>query len=148
MKLICLDNPFVRIGLHKYTFTTSCEEYPALQRVDATTKVVLSAEGAADDISPEMAGFLRYLTDQKCSTALSDRLEEAVSRAREHAEWRMEDMTWLERDERMREEGRAEEKINTEREKKRADSAEKRADAAEKEIVKLKEQLAKLQNNA
>ena len=39
-----------------------------------------------------------------------------MNEAREHKEWRMEYMTLLERDEMMREEGRAEERENTLRE--------------------------------
>lgn len=41
-----------------------------------------------------------------------------------------------------REDGRAEERINTERERQRADSAEQRANAAEAELEKLRRQLA------
>ena len=43
-------------------------------------------------------------------------------------------MTLLERDERMREEGREEEKKNTLREKERADEAEKQAEEAKKQV--------------
>ena len=42
----------------------------------------------------------------------------------------------------IREEGREEERMNTEREKRRADAAEKRADAAEAKIKVLEDQLS------
>ena len=60
-------------------------------------------------------------------------------------------MTFLEQLEKEREEGRAEERINTERERARADAAENRAVAAESradelamEILELKKQLESL----
>ena len=45
-----------------------------------------------------------------------------------------------------REEGRAEERVNTEREKARADAAENRADALAAENLELKKQLESLKN--
>ena len=59
-------------------------------------------------------------------------------------------MTFLEQLERERiegrEEGRAEERVNTEREKVRADAAENRADALAAENLELKKQLESLKN--
>ena len=71
-------------------------------------------------------------------------LENEVQKARDHIKWRTEYMTFLEQLEKEREEGRAEERINTERERARADAAESRADALEKEILELKKQLESL----
>ena len=82
------------------------------------------------------------------STEITRKLDHLVNEAREHKEWRMEYMTLLERDEMMRDEGRAEgraeERKNTLREKQRADSAEQRAASLEEENAILKEQLAAL----
>ena len=65
-------------------------------------------------------------------------------------QWRTEYMTFLEQLERERiegrEEGRAEERVNTEREKARADAAENRADALAAENLELKKQLESLKN--
>ena len=46
-------------------------------------------------------------------------------------------MTLLERDEMMREEGRAEERVKTEAEARRADAAEERARQLEKQLTEL-----------
>ena len=106
----------------------------------------------------ELQAFLTYLTSGTPETDLTNRLDHKVKEARSHIEWRKEYMTLLERDERMREEGREEEKKNTLREKARADEAEIRAaetkkqaekakkevEEAEKQIALLKEQLSRI----
>ena len=84
-----------------------------------------------------MQAFLSYLTSGTPETDLTKRLDHHVQEARSHIVWRKEYMTLLERDERMREEGREEERKNTLREKARADEA-------EKQVALLKEQLSKL----
>ena len=111
---------------------------------DGANKIFLSAEGTQHDISDELQAFLQYVAGKAPSTEITRKLDHLVNEAREHKEWRMEYMTLLERDEMMREEGRAEERENTLREKQRADSAEQRADSLEEEIAILKEQLAAL----
>jgi hypothetical protein len=99
----------------------------------------------------KLQAFLSYLTNGTPETALTKRLDHHVQEARSHIVWRKEYMTLLERDERMREEGREEERKNTLREKARADEAEKQAEEAkkrveeaEKQISLLKEQLSGL----
>ena len=148
---ISLKNPYKDIGLHKYSFRNICVEKPELEMGDGANKIFLSAEGTQHDISDELQAFLQYVAGKAPSTEITRKLDHLVNEAREHKEWRMEYMTLLERDEMMREEGRAEERENTLREKQRADSAEQRADSAEQradsleeEIAILKEQLAAL----
>ena len=58
------------------------------------------------------------------SDGFTNELENEVKKARDHIPWRTEYMTFLEQLEKEREEGRAEERINTERERARADAAE------------------------
>ncbi len=60
------------------------------------------------DISNEIKEFLRYLTMQETRSEFTRRLDAAVREAREEKRWRMEYMTLLERDEIMKEAGRAE----------------------------------------
>ena len=102
---ICMKNPFPEAGLHKYTFRNVCDEMPNLDLGDGAVKVFLAAEGTADDISDEMKGFLAFLTNRQSRTDLTRRLAEEVDKARRHERWKVEYMTLLERDERMREEG-------------------------------------------
>lgn len=79
-----------------------------------------------------MSAFLSYLSDKKVDSDFTKRLHQKVLAAREHIEWRREYMTLLERDERMREEGR--EEVRKEAEKKVLE-AEEKALKAEKEIA-------------
>lgn len=62
---------------------------------------------------------------------LTGKLHKAVEEGRRNEKWRSEYMKELLHDDDMREEGRAEERENTEREKARADAQEARADALE-----------------
>ena len=129
---ICLENLFPEIGLHKYSFVTMCRECQNLELGDRSHKIIISAKGDQNDVSEELQAFLTYLTSGTPETDLTKRLDHQVKRARSHIEWRKEYMTLLERDERMREEGRKEgreeERANTLREKARADEEKARAD--------------------
>ena len=107
--------------------------------------------GTEDDVSEKLQAFLSYIASGTPSDGFTNELENEVKKARDHILWRTEYMTFLEQLEKEREEGRAEERINTERERARADAAENRADAAEsradeleKEILELKKQLESL----
>ena len=105
---ICPFDAFGR-GLHKYTFRNYCKEAPELELNDETTKIFLCAGGDADDVTPEMRDFLDWMTSgRNGSTELVKSLSSAVEKARNHEEWRLEYMTLLMRDNKMREEGRVE----------------------------------------
>lgn len=95
---ICLDNPW-DYGRHYYTFKNRCEEEPTLLLGDGTAKVVISAEGTLDDVSPEIAEFLEYLrTGTVKEGSLASRIDKAVQKARKHEEWKVEYMLLLQRD--------------------------------------------------
>ena len=141
---ICLENPYCGSGLHKYSFKTVCVEDPCVEFQDDIFKIILSAEGDKSDVSDEMSAFLSYLSDKKAYSDFTKRLHQKVLAAREHVEWRREYMTLLERDERMREEGREEvrkeaEKKVLEAEEKTAKAEEKASKAEEKALVAEKE---------
>ena len=103
---ICTFDVFKQ-GLHKYSFRNYCEEFPQLELDDESTKIFLCAGGDADDVSPEMKEFLDWMVNKrKGKSKFVKRLDEAVQKARNHEEWRMEYMTLLMRDNKMREEGR------------------------------------------
>ena len=103
---ICTFDVFGQ-GLHKYTFRNYCEEFSQLELDDESTKMFLCAGGDADDVSSEMKEFLDWMVHKrKGKSEFVKRLDEAVQKARNHEEWRMEYMTLLMRDNKMREEGR------------------------------------------
>ena len=80
---------------------------PLLELDDESTKILLCAGGDADDVSPEMKEFLDWMVHKrKGRSRFVKRLDEAVQKARNHEEWRLEYMTLLMRDNKMREEGR------------------------------------------
>lgn len=109
---ICPFDVFEK-GLHKYTFENQCIEMPKLKLDDETRKIFLCAGGTADDVSDDMKDFLDWLIGKQGKSELVKALDNAVQKARNHEEWRLEYMTLLMRDQEMirrgREEGRLQE---------------------------------------
>jgi predicted transposase/invertase (TIGR01784 family) len=135
---ICQFNIRKNAGLHKYSFANLCRENTAIELGDEAEKIFLCAQGTADDVSEKMKSFLAYVAGSRPSSEFTAQLENAVQKARDHIQWRKEYMTRLERDERMREEGREEERVKTEMEAARANAAEKEASEAKREASKAK----------
>ena len=104
---ICMSDPFGK-GLHIYTFENQCRECPTIFLGDETTKVFINAAGTADDVSQEMKAFLDYLQGKGTKSDFTRRIEEEVTKARTHEEWKVEYMSLFLRDQEMREEGRTE----------------------------------------
>ena len=102
-----------------------------------------------DDIPEELKAFLDYISGHVPRSDYTRQLDSLVNKARDHKEWRKEYMTLLERDDRMREEGRKEgrkqgreeEHVNTVKESKRADAAEKKVAELSAQIERLKAQI-------
>ena len=131
---ICRFNIFKEGELHKYSFRNLCIEDPQIELGDETEKIFLCAEGTSDDVSEKMQAFLRYIASGT--------------------------PRFLEQLEKEREEGRAEERVNTEREKARADAEKSRADAEKsradaeksradelaKEILELKKKIESIES--
>ena len=138
---ICIDNLYPDIGFHKYSFSSTCAEVPNLELKDGVYKVILSAKGTQDDVTEDLKAFLEYVAGKAPASDFTKRLDDKVKEAREHIEWRKEYMTLLERDERMREEGREEERVKTEMEAARANAAEKEASEAKREASAFREEL-------
>lgn len=109
---ICMQNPFKKKELHLYTFEDRCKEDSELYLGDEATKVVLTPDGTADDVSSELAEFLDYLAGKGGNSSFIKRLNEAVDKARNREEWRMEYMTLQMRDREKIEEGMQLERIN------------------------------------
>ena len=82
---------------------------PELKLDDETRKIFLCAVGTADDVSDDMKDFLDWLIGKQGKSELVKALDNAVQKARNHEEWRLEYMTLLMRNQKMirrvREEG-------------------------------------------
>ena len=105
---ICPFDVFEK-GFHKYTFENQCIEMPELKLDDETRKIFLCAGGTADDVSDDMKDFLDWLIGKQGKSELVKALDNAVQKARDHEEWRLEYMTLLMRDQEMIRRGRLQE---------------------------------------
>lgn len=105
---ICMQNPFKQKDLHLYTFENRCNEDEELFLGDESTKVILTPDGNADDVSSGLSEFLNYLSGRGGNSSFVKRLDEAVDKAKNKEEWRMEYMTLLMRDREKFAEGKAE----------------------------------------
>ena len=105
---ICLSDPFSE-GLPIYTFENQCRECPKLFLGDETTKVFINATGTADGVSDEMKKFLDYLQGKGSHNDFTRHIDDEVTKARAHEEWRLEYMSLFLRDQDMRAEGRVQE---------------------------------------
>lgn len=103
---ICMQNPFRGKDRHLYTFENRCNECDGLLLGDESTKVILTPDGSADDVSDDLSDFLCYLAGKGGDSPFVRRLDAAVGRAREKEEWRMEYMTLFMRDREKAEKGR------------------------------------------
>lgn len=82
---------------------------PELKLDDETRKIFLCAGGTADDVSDDMKDFLDWLIGKQGKSELVKALDNAVQKARDHEEWRLEYMTLLMRDQEMIRRGRLQE---------------------------------------
>ncbi len=110
---ICMQNPFKGQDLHLYTFEDRCNEDASLFLGDESTKVFLTPDGTADDVSDEMKEFLNYLTGKGGNSSFVNRLDEAVKKAKSKKEWRKQYMTLYMIERQRFAEGKAEERMLT-----------------------------------
>ena len=87
---------------------------------------------------------LGYIDTGKIGSSLTERLDDAVIKARKLEMWRSEYMKEMVLYMDAIEEGREEERQNTEAERKRADEEKARADKAEAELAKYKEKFGSI----
>ena len=90
-----------------------------------------------EDTPDDLKTLYDYLQNGNVTDELTARIDDAVKKARKNEKWRSEYMKELVHDEDIREEGRAEERANTEREKARADSLEEKVRELEAIIRKM-----------
>lgn len=85
-------------GRHVYHFENLCREDPEIRLNDGTEKIFLNmkggkdAEAALEDAGEELRNLLKYFESTVPQDAYTRELEEAVTAAREHREWRQEYM--------------------------------------------------------
>lgn len=110
---ICTFDPFDR-GRHIYHFENLCREDPTIRLDDGTEKIFLNTKGihTAEALQGGMDGDLRNLLEYFGSLVPQDaytrELDEAVTAARVHREWRREYMKLEVLKQCIRREGRAE----------------------------------------
>ena len=122
----------------QYTFRGRCEEDPEIAFDDGEERIFYNCCYQGEDIPDELRKLYDYIETGKSSSNLTERIDNAVEEAKKIKEWRTGYMKEIVLFLDAKEEGREEEKKNTEIERKRADEAEKRADTAESEIARYK----------
>ena len=113
---ICMSDIFGK-GRHIYTFENRCIEDTTLALGDGTRKIFLNPYSNMDDVTPELAGFLKYLADGVATDEFTERLVEAVETAKKNPKIMVEYMSYYaDRDDLYNaglEKGKAEGIINT-----------------------------------
>ncbi len=89
---ICMFDLFGK-GRSIYTFQNYCKEDKSIILADGTTKIFLNATGTGDDVSEDLAAFLKYLTGQVSENKFIKGIDEAVIKARNNIDWRHDYMT-------------------------------------------------------
>ncbi|MCM1570204.1 MAG: hypothetical protein NC081_12295, partial [Roseburia sp.] len=65
---------------------------PSIRLEDGTEKIFLNTKGTRKDVDEELLNLLNYFESREPQDAYTRELEEAVTKAKEHKEWRMEYM--------------------------------------------------------
>ena len=144
-------DPFDQNALY-YEAGTHLLTHPDVPYDDGVRRIYLYTKGDlpgnAGEYDRKLRNLLRYINESTEANVIDDntrRLDEIVRVTKSKGTVEDDIMYNWERDEELKEEARAEERVNTERERKRADDAEKRADDAEKELKDANERIAKLE---
>ena len=140
---LCNYDPF-GCDRAKYTIKNMCVEDPDIPYEDGACTIVLYTKGTQGNIPEDLRQFLNYMEHTNADHAVSDTLKELqqmVDTVKQDGEVSIAYMKWFEHDQMLLEEGRAEERRNTEKERLRADAAESRANSAENLNHSLSEKL-------
>ena len=132
----------------KYTIKNACMEEPGMPYEDGARTMVLYTKGSKGEVSEKLSQLLRYMEHTTWENAVNDTLkeiQEMVEIVKRDQEVTVGYMKWFERDRMLREEsleeGRAEERKNTEVERQRADEAEKKLARVDIQRQQEKEEL-------
>ena len=123
---LCNYDPF-GCDRAKYTIKNMCVEDPYIPYEDGACTIVLYTKGTQGDIPEDLRQFLDYMEHTNADHAVTDTLKELqqmVDTVKQDGEVSIAYMKWFEHDQMLLEEGRAEERKNTEKERLRADAAE------------------------
>ena len=99
-------------GRSMYTFRHVAEEDPTLVADDGTTRIVLSAKGDGNDVSPDVACLLRYIDGAPAEGAFVEAIAAEVEKIKSKEEMRGEYMVYSAEIQRTKSEGRDEERIS------------------------------------
>ena len=116
---------------------------PEIVLGDNTTKVFYNCTYRGNDLPDDLKSFYEYVETGRADTDLTRRIDTAVEKGRKNEMWRSEYMKEMTIIMDAREEGREEERRNTEKEYKRAEKERKRAETAERRVAELEALLAK-----
>ena len=111
---------------------------------DGAKTIFLYTRGTKGQVSEEVRQFLRYMENSTSENAVNDTLRDfhhIVETVKKDREVSVKYMKQFERDNKMRAEGREEERKNTEREHARAERECARANALEAELKRLKSKM-------
>lgn len=152
--------PFDPFGLNRmvYTIKNKCDEVPDMPYEDGAKTIFLYTKGTEGNPPEDLRQLLQYMEHSTKDNAKNETLEkihQMVEHVKKDKEVSLQFMKSWERDAMIREEGREdgrkEERANTERERRRAEEAEMRADLemerARLEIQRLKEELETLKQS-
>lgn len=117
-----------------YTIKNSCIEVPELPYEDGARTIFLYTRGEKGNASQELRELLEYMEDTRTENAKNDtlkKIDNMVNRVKREKGAQLEYMKIFEREQMLREEGRQEERVNTERERQRAEKESQRAERAE-----------------
>lgn len=138
--------PFDPFGLNRmlYTIRRSCEEEPQMCYEDGERTLFLYTRGTRGETPKELAQLLRYMEDSTEINAVNEklrRIHKMVEIVKQDRKVAVQYMKIFEREQMLLEEGREEERVNTERERKRADTAERQVRELRRELEDLRRQM-------
>ena len=79
---------------HIYTFRNICVENPSLVLNDGTTKIFLSSQGTADDVSPDVKAFLDYMNGLPVADDFIREIDNCINETKTNHEERVSYMTY------------------------------------------------------
>ena len=134
--VVIMIMPFDPFGYNHmiYTIKNSCIEVPELPYEDGARTIFLYTKGEKGDVSRGLRELLDYMEDTRAEKAKNEslkKIDSMVKQVKMEKGAQLEYMKIFERERMLKEEGREEERINTERERQRADKESQRAERAE-----------------
>ncbi|MGN0322624.1 MAG: hypothetical protein ACI4DZ_05880 [Oliverpabstia sp.] len=139
--------------LDVYIEKNCADEVPTMPYDDGSRTIFLYTKGTEGIPSEELEKFLHYMEHTTEENAVTDNLRninQMVNLVKQDEEVSLQYMKIFEREEMLIQQGiqqgREEERINTEREHQRAEKEKARAEQLEKELQQLKEQLAQFKS--